>query len=420
MKSLHTAFVAAFALVVAVPSAATAQREVALDRFEPALDRHGFLGVQGTPMPGHLHVDAALWLSWTENLLELRRSDGPDIAVIDHRLRSDAIVQLGLGDRFAAALDVPMAWYQSGDGPALDGGGDLPAVAAGDPRLVLRARLIGEEAKAGRDERAEGFGLAATGSLTAPIGADNAFTAEASAVTNLGLLADFRVLGLGVGVSLGWKHRFEHEQIGLIELRDELHYGVGLEVPIPVTKGLSGLLEVRGWTDARSPFGDVPRSGVEGDLGVRWRRGDVSLTAAVGRGFNAALGTPAVRGLVGVMWSPRVHDADGDGIPDHLDECPHLPEDFDGFEDDDGCLDPDNDGDLVPDEDDRCPNEPAIEGRDEDFDGCTDPVRDSDGDGIEDRDDQCPHRAEDADGFEDEDGCPDPDNDGDGVPDAQD
>jgi outer membrane protein OmpA-like peptidoglycan-associated protein/opacity protein-like surface antigen len=38
-------------------------------------------------------------------------------------------------------------------------------------------------------------------------------------------------------------------------------------------------------------------------------------------------------------------DSDGDGIPDHKDKCPSLPEDFDGFEDDDGCPDLDNDGD---------------------------------------------------------------------------
>jgi OOP family OmpA-OmpF porin len=78
-------------------------------------------------------------------------------------------------------------------------------------------------------------------------------------------------------------------------------------------------------------------------------------------------------------------DADGDGIPDVRDRCPTEPEDKDGFEDEDGCPDPDNDRDGILDVNDKCPNEP------EDFDG-----------------------------FEDEDGCPDPDNDKDGVPDASD
>ena len=63
---------------------------------------------------------------------------------------------------------------------------------------------------------------------------------------------------------------------------------------------------------------------------------------------------------------------DNDGIPDSADECPRLPEDMDGFEDQDGCMDPDNDNDFVPDADDLCPNEQALEGQDENEDGCTD------------------------------------------------
>ena len=42
-------------------------------------------------------------------------------------------------------------------------------------------------------------------------------------------------------------------------------------------------------------------------------------------------------------------DSDGDGIIDRKDKCPHLAEDFDGFEDDDGCPDFDNDQDSLPD-----------------------------------------------------------------------
>ncbi|MFW6050575.1 MAG: hypothetical protein ACODAU_05345 [Myxococcota bacterium] len=353
------------------PRSAAAQREVAIDRFHPALDGHGFLGVQGTPMPGHLRVDTGLWLSWTEDLLEV---DG--VEAVDHRLRTDATVQLGLGGRFALALDVPVVWYQSGDTSVLnDAAGALPTVAAGDPRFVARARLVGDPTEQIGAQRHEGFGLALLGAVTAPLGSNDAFTSEAGPITDLRLLGDFRVLGLGIGLSLGWVHRYQQEVVDPVLFRDELHYGLGVEVPVPVADGLSALAEVRGWTDAR--FTGRARAGVEGDLGVRWRVGDFALTGAVGTNFGANVGpgSPILRALVGVQWSPREHDADGDGIPDDEDECPFLPEDFDGFEDEDGCLDPDNDGDLVPDEDDRCPNEAAEEGRDADFDGCTDPPR---------------------------------------------
>src|SRR5262249_28443501 len=52
-------------------------------------------------------------------------------------------------------------------------------------------------------------------------------------------------------------------------------------------------------------------------------------------------------------------DNDQDGIPDVIDKCPNEPEDYDGFQDTDGCPDPDNDGDGVPDVIDKCPNEPG-------------------------------------------------------------
>lgn len=47
-------------------------------------------------------------------------------------------------------------------------------------------------------------------------------------------------------------------------------------------------------------------------------------------------------------------DEDGDGIPDDRDQCPDEPEDIDGYQDLDGCPDPDNDGDGIPDTEDEC------------------------------------------------------------------
>ena len=115
---------------------------------------------------------------------------------------------------------------------------------------------------------------------------------------------------------------------------------------------------------------------------------------------------------------PLVRDTDGDGIPDNADKCPNEPEDKDGFQDDDGCPDPDNDADGVPDAQDKCPTEAEDKDGFQDNDGC--PDLDNDADGIPDATDKCPNEAEDKDGFQDEDGCPDPDNDADGVLDAQD
>ena len=67
-----------------------------------------------------------------------------------------------------------------------------------------------------------------------------------------------------------------------------------------------------------------------------------------------------------------ISDADGDGIPNDVDKCWNVPEDFDAFEDKDGCPDPDNDADGVADAYDKCPNEPETKNGFEDEDGCPD------------------------------------------------
>ncbi len=121
-------------------------------------------------------------------------------------------------------------------------------------------------------------------------------------------------------------------------------------------------------------------------------------------------------------------DSDGDGILDEDDKCPGRREDFDGFQDGDGCPDPDNDNDGILDIDDKCPNKPEDVDGFQDKDGCPDP--DNDNDAILDVNDKCPgtdetvrqkvDTREDMDGFNDNDGCPDPDNDEDGIPDIKD
>jgi hypothetical protein len=123
--------------------------------------------------------------------------------------------------------------------------------------------------------------------------------------------------------------------------------------------------------------------------------------------------------------TPRVGsdgDGDGDGLGDNLDQCPGDPEDFDSFEDEDGCPDPDNDKDSVPDSADACPDVPGTSGS---ADGCPGGGGGGggggrDGDGVSDSVDKCPDDPEDYDGFQDQDGCPEIDNDRDGVMDVDD
>lgn len=124
-------------------------------------------------------------------------------------------------------------------------------------------------------------------------------------------------------------------------------------------------------------------------------------------------------------FSLRDSDRDFDGINDELDKCPYSAENYNKFEDEDGCPDtlveektkyefPDTDGDGIEDRFDNCVNLPETFNDYLDEDGCPEvlpnvPISsiDSDLDSIPDSIDACPNEKETFNEFKDADGCPD-------------
>ncbi len=94
-----------------------------------------------------------------------------------------------------------------------------------------------------------------------------------------------------------------------------------------------------------------------GKTGVRGLVGPLQVTAWAGGGF--AEGLPWAGGGVAMALASvdlRQVDRDQDAIADLDDDCAYAEEDVDGFQDEDGCPDPDNDGDGILDVDDPTPN----------------------------------------------------------------
>jgi OmpA-OmpF porin, OOP family len=167
-------------------------------------------------------------------------------------------------------------------------------------------------------------------------------------------------------------------------------------------------------------------AGIELDQGFFPRAKDHLQIAEANAHAAYDLSPPAKCSERGFVEEAPIGDRDGDGIPDNVDKCPDEPENYNGYQDADGCPDdPDTDGDGIPDSKDQCVLIPEDKDGYQDSDGCPDP--DNDLDTVPDEKDKdpitgksCANDPEDPDGFEDVDGCPDLDNDKDGVPDLED
>ncbi|MBI2894599.1 MAG: thrombospondin type 3 repeat-containing protein [Deltaproteobacteria bacterium] len=385
-------------------------RSFALEIFRPTLDADGFLTQEGTRTPGPFLWNVGLHLHWAQAPLVLSDPDtGDETDLVEHSLAMDYVFAIGIGKRLEVGLGLPVALSQEGD-LAKIGGHELSSVGFGDLRLAVKWSII--------DNTADGPGLAAILSGTAPIGDRENFLGEASFTLDPRIAADFKLLGIAIGANVGYRYRQEVSRLKNLRTGDEILLGAGLRAPVALRGKLALLLEIFGATAAKDPFGSGVTSPVEADGGLRLALGDILVQATGGLGIGTGYGTPAYRIGGGATWAPRTHDSDSDGLTDGSDMCPRIAEDMDDFEDGDGCPESDNDADGVYDFEDRCPVEAAVRNRDADGDGCTDPDRDSDG--ILDEADDCPEEAEDRDEFQDSDGCPDPDNDGDAIPDASD
>ncbi len=457
-------------LVLSFASIAGAQPSVDVRGFRASTDPASGLYLEPASSPGTGEWNAGLWLSYAYRPITLRDpvSDEIRFDVIEHQLTADLVAGVGIAGRAALGVDVPVLLHESGDDPTPEsmralGDSKLPSSGLGDLALTGKLTLV---KPTGGDFG--GFALALHERFTAPTGDEASFLGEGAVTSETRLLAEYRLVALGVHLALGAKLRAEEARVACadtpVDLCDtrfghELPYGLGLSLK-PQALGIDEegrftlFLEAHGHLPL-SPIGPFERAAVaeaQAGLGARYAIGDVSLLAGVETSLIGSVGGAPLRAIASVSWAPRVHDADGDGVEDDVDQCRELAEDRDGFQDDDGCPEGDNDEDGVVDEEDRCPAQQEDEDGFQDDDGCPDadndadtvpdtddgcpdeagpataapggrrgcPVRDTDADGIESDKDRCPDQAEDKDGFQDDDGCPDPDDDGDSIPDAQD
>lgn len=364
-------------------------------------------------------------------------------------VRSISAVELaaayGLGARLQLGIALPMA-TMSGDGldpetaMALPGG--LAETGLGDLRLEAKLRL----AQRGAVRLAGIVGLTLPTSFGSG-GSD--FLGDDLPSARARLAAQWSAGRLSLGANAGVILRKSRE-LYASELGPQATWAAA--AALRVTERFFVLGEAFGRTGLTSPSLDGSPLEVSGGLRM-FVTSSLAVVAGGGGGVVSGIGSPELRVFAALGYAPDVRDTDRDGIANGRDGCADQPEDLDGFDDGDGCPDPDNDADLRPDSTDRCPGQPEdLDGFDDDDgcpeldndgdgipdledkcqydredgvaprgkDGCPVTKHDADGDGLVDAIDQCADDGEDLDGFEDGDGCPEADNDGDGVADEAD
>ncbi len=428
--------------------------------FRPAVDSKGFITVNGTDILGDGSISFGLVLDYGQNILrttnddealdangepcEQGRCDGSGTtfpadgahgipSLVENSFQGTFSFNYGIANAAVIGLSVPVV-LMTGDpgydiGPDPEIGGANYNTAPLDQESISTIALHGKWRLTRVDKT---LGVALLGQIGIPIGdahqnlgADPGFWFW----PQLALEHRFGDSGFRVATNLGYRgHIGENAGFGSVTAIEgpvrhgnlgTFNFGLGWRA----TDALDLIAETYATylTDGDSSDEQKLSEEVVGGLKLFVEKNSYLVMGGGRRTWSAGYQAADLRLFLGFIFEPSIGDRDGDGYLDDEDECPDDPEDFDNFEDEDGCPDPDNDKDGILDVDDRCVNIPEDIDGDQDEDGCPEGGEgDRDGDGILDSDDECPDEPEDVDGFEDEDGCPDPDNDKDGILDVDD
>jgi hypothetical protein len=381
----------AMALLSFAP-AARAQTAPSFDArtWSPSTDAQASLILEPVTSPGPWQWNVAAWAAYAHEPVNERDGAGHVVErVVAHQVLADVTGAVGLGDRFALGVDVPIFLWQDGASnlpPSVVGRGQARESGIGDVTLLGKATILSND----RGGLHAGFGLAALASVGFPTGDRSSFLSDGAVTASLRVLAEYALGAAALRASLGFAFRPDDRRWPA---------GAGVEVGNAVPWALALSLHPKAFAAALdsedrqiwelafhgslpgepvAPFG-LGRSGASDlspvlvaldDRVALAHTHDFYLVAGAELGLDQAFGVPVFRGVLGFGWAPRSHDRDGDGVPDDVDQCPDLPEDRDGIQDQDGCPEDDADGDGIPDEQDACPLKAGVPSSDPRRNGC--------------------------------------------------
>jgi outer membrane protein OmpA-like peptidoglycan-associated protein len=391
----------------------------AVERMQIGASRGSILSVQSGALAGQGSWEFGLWLGYADDPLTLYQDDGGG-----ERERIGSLVHTRIGGELMGSYTA-LPWLELGVSVPLVLAQDRDAMISGVPGELstLESYGLGDVRVAPRIALAtmarQGVDIAFIPAVTLPTGGGEEYRGEEMVTFAPSVALSRRVGQVSLAMHLGYLVR-EQSTVANLEVDDEVVVRAGVRVH--ATDALTVDVALSAATAAEEMFAGSTRNQLEAAIGPTYTLASgLNLFAAAGAGADVGYGTPDWRALAGIRIGqvkergepavvpipvavvepapqpepepaplpppPPPVDTDGDGLDDTRDRCLADPEDMDGFQDDDGCPDPDDDGDRIMDVADACPREfGPMENR-----GC--PDQDRDGDRIIDRLDNCPDEA---------------------------
>jgi outer membrane protein OmpA-like peptidoglycan-associated protein len=329
-------------------------------RFVPAAGAAGGLIVERPLVPQNLGFGFGLFLNYGyAPVIDRDRGTGANIFVLQHAMTMDLLASIGLGNIFELAVAVPVDPVWLGVTDVFDGQRLSATAGVGDIRLVPKMAWY-----FGRPRLNYGIGFMTP--LYVPSGDENALRGAGAVQLDPTLLASIGGHRWDVAFNLGFRARLASRNPDFTGGK-ELHWGVAGTFGLIRKPRRTNLDLVVEWAGGYQPSAlqsgaiAVPMEVNAALVIIPVRQWSIYLGGA--GGLDNGLGVPDGRVIFGVRYAHRVpgsdrfDDNDHDGIINGKDRCPDEAEDYDGFEDDDGCPEPDNDHDGVLDDDDECPDQ---------------------------------------------------------------
>jgi OmpA-OmpF porin, OOP family len=298
---LFLPLVLGLALTPGARAQTTVHRGFAIDRFEPAERGSDWFVLESVDWGGSVRPSAGAIMELANRPLVLYDPSGDEhTVVIENQLFLHLGGALALDDTFRVAVNLPIALAQSGSLGVI-GDDQFPgpdSATLGDLRLSGDLRVLGGRGRA--------LSLAIGASVFLPTGSRDQYSGDGSVRLAPHFLAGGRWGDLQYAARLGFHYRAMDDSLDRVSLGSELTAAVAVGV--------------RTWGDRLLLGPELYGSTVVSDSSLMFARrttpievllgGHLSLPegwrirGGVGVGVSRGLGSPAVRAIAGLEWTP--------------------------------------------------------------------------------------------------------------------